>query len=310
MLHTIQTASQRSGVSSHVIRIWERRYEAIAPTRTETNRRLYSEEEIERLQTLRQLTEHGFRIGTIATLPTLELEKLLAGEMDKQVREFSVDAEPLNSASDFVAAGMAALRTYEADRLRRVLQRARAHLGQRPMLHFVIAPLVRQIGDAWQEGLIRSGQEHMATAVIREILLGPIPGSQLASEAPEIVVATPAGETHELGAMMAAATAADLGWRVTYLGPNLPTDEIYACAKARNARAVALSLVYPPFSKAIEEKIRQLRRLLPEKMALIIGGRSASHYQEAIGPALKIRWIQSLPSLDHLLQELANSRES
>lgn len=310
MLHTIQTASQRSGISSHVIRIWERRYEAIAPTRTDTNRRLYSEEEIERLQTLRHLTERGFRIGTIAGLPTPELETMLAGETEKQVREFAVDADPLHSASDFVAAGMAALRAYEADRFRRVLQRARAHLGQRPTLHFVIAPLVRQIGDAWQEGSVRSGQEHLATAIIREVLLGPAPGNQLSADAPEIVIATPAGEYHELGAMMAAATASDLGWRVTYLGPNLPIDEISACAKARNARAVALSLVYPAFSEVIEGKIRRLRRLLPEKTAFIIGGRSASHYQHAIDDALKVHWIQSLPSFDHLLQDLANSREA
>jgi DNA-binding transcriptional MerR regulator len=307
MLHTIQIASQRSGVTTHVIRIWERRYQALTPTRTDSNRRMYTENDIERLQTLKELTERGFRIGNIASMDTPELESMLTKENEKNAREFSVDIEPLNSASDFVAAGIAAVKAYEADRLRRILQRSRTHLGQRPMLHHVIAPLVREIGDGWQEGTIRTGQEHMATAIVRELLLGPVPGSQTAAHAPEIIVATPAGESHELGAMMAASTASDLGWRVTYLGPNLPVDEIAACARARNAKCVALSLVYPRHNPEIEEKIRRLRRLLAEKTSLIIGGRAAIDYRDKIGESSQILWVQSLPDMDHTLQRLAAS---
>ena len=69
MICPIQLASRLSGLSTHVIRIWERRYGALSPTRTDTNRRMYCEEAIKRLNLLRELTENGHRIGGVAKLP-------------------------------------------------------------------------------------------------------------------------------------------------------------------------------------------------------------------------------------------------
>ena len=133
----------------------------------------------------------------------------------------------------------------------------------------------------------------------------PVPGSQVAASAPEIVVATPAGEVHELGALLAAVSARDLGWRVTYLGPNLPTEEIAACARNRCARAVALSVVYPMHCPVIQEKLRKIRGLLPESIALIVGGRAAESYSRQIQDP-GILWAHDLPTLDQLLVRTAS----
>ena len=48
--HAIRIVAQKTGLSPHVIRIWEKRYGAVKPSRSDSKRRLYSEEEIERLQ--------------------------------------------------------------------------------------------------------------------------------------------------------------------------------------------------------------------------------------------------------------------
>jgi MerR family transcriptional regulator, light-induced transcriptional regulator len=290
-------------VTAHVIRIWERRYRALAPTRTGTNRRMYSEEDVRRLKMLGELTARGHRIGCIAELRLDELEHLLQGDSPRGDRSFAVDASPeLTTTEDYVAACLTAAKSFEGDRLRRLLQRARLQFGQRGMLRQVIAPLISQIGVAWQEGLLRSGQEHLGTAMIREVLMTPVPGSQTATNAPEIVVATPSGEIHELGALLVAASARDLGWRVTYLGPNLPSEEIAACARARKVRAVALSVVYPENCPTVLAQIRELRKLLPGEILLAVGGRSASGYQAVLGDwEGKIEWLTDLPSLDRLL---------
>jgi AAA family ATP:ADP antiporter len=68
--------ARRTGLSAHVIRIWEKRYGAVEPERTGTNRRLYSDEQIERLSLLRDLTQAGHRIGHVAKLPTEKLRQL------------------------------------------------------------------------------------------------------------------------------------------------------------------------------------------------------------------------------------------
>ncbi len=297
----IQIASQRSGVTAHVIRIWERRYGALAPCRTGTNRRMYTEEDVRRLRLLRELTENGHRIGGIAELPTESLEHLLQGEKNQQQRQFSVDASSdLCEPADYVTACLAAAALFEGDRLRRLLQRARLQFGQRALLRQVVAPLIQKFGEGWQEGQLRTGHEHLGTSIIKEILMTPVPGSHTAPGAPELVVATPSGEVHELGALLAAASARDLGWRVTYLGPNLPAEEIAACARARNARAVALSVVYPDQCVTMQAQVRDLRRLLPEGIALIVGGRAAAACQQALSE-LSVQWAGDLDSLDRLL---------
>jgi methylmalonyl-CoA mutase cobalamin-binding domain/chain len=96
------------------------------------------------------------------------------------------------------------------------------------------------------------------------------------------VVATPAGQLHELGAVMVAATATDLGWRVTYLGTSLPAAEIAGAATQHHARAVALSIVYPMDDENLPEELNKLRRYLPGDIQIIIGGRAAGGYDEAI----------------------------
>ena len=98
-------ASQLSGLSTHVIRIWERRYGAMNPTRTDTNRRMFCEEAIRRLKLLRELTENGHRIGNVAQRPTDELQKLVDQQLQQTVSasaSASTDTTPLESPHKFV----------------------------------------------------------------------------------------------------------------------------------------------------------------------------------------------------------------
>lgn len=306
----IQMASQLSGLSPHVIRIWERRYNALSPSRTCTNRRMYCEEAIERLKLLRELTENGHRIGRVAGLCTADLKKLVDQQLTRSgppvtAITFSVDASPaLDAPQDFIKLCIEASKVYDSDRLRRLLQRARQQFGQRGMLHHVICPLIQHIGNEWQAGNLRPAHEHVATSIIREVLMTPVPGSQTAASAPEIIITTPSGEMHELGALLAAASARDLGWKITYLGPNLPIEEIAACVKMRKARAVALSVVYPEKCPIIRDKLSRIRQLLPESVALIVGGRASRGYQEHLAD-LPIHWVHSLCDLDQVLLKVA-----
>ena len=69
--------------------------------------------------------------------------------------------------------------------------------------------------------------------------------------APRLVVATPPGQVHELGALMVAVSAAAEGWAVTYLGPDLPVADLVSAVAQTDARAVAISVVYVPDGRAM-----------------------------------------------------------
>src|SRR5271165_2585041 len=79
--HSIKIASRRSGLSPHVIRVWEKRYGAVVPSRTKTNRRLYGEAEIERLRLLGLATKAGHTIKNAVKLSNAELKALVETEM-------------------------------------------------------------------------------------------------------------------------------------------------------------------------------------------------------------------------------------
>lgn len=94
----------------------------------------------------------------------------------------------------------------------------------------------------------------------------------MAGTAPMIVVATPAGERHEVGAMLAAGAAAIEGWRVMYLGADLPAEDIVRAALDADTRMVALSTVYPADSRAVSTELQAIRAGLPADVAVLVGG--------------------------------------
>ena len=108
---------------------------------------------------------------------------------------------------------------------------------------------------------------------------------------------------HELGALLAAAMAANLGWHVTYLGASLPAPEIAGAAKQNRARAVALSLVYPTDDPRMDGELTRLRELLPPEVALICGGSAIAGYRSVLD-RIGARPIADLGQLSGVLDGL------
>lgn len=282
--HSIKFAARKTGLTPHVIRVWERRYEAVSPNRSGTNRRMYTEAEIERLGLLRDVTQAGHSIGQVAQLPIAKLRKLAADSSNQKVEPATHAAAKSSAAADhqFLDDCIEAVKALDAHKLEATLKRGAIALGAQGLLQKVVAPLAQTIGNLWREGVITAAHEHFASAVIR-IFLGHAARPFSATEgAPVIIVATPTGQIHELGALLVGAAAANLGWHVTYLGASLPAAEIAGAARQNRARAVALSLVYPEDDSRLELELKALWESLPDDVPLIIGGRAAASYGDAL----------------------------
>jgi methanogenic corrinoid protein MtbC1 len=287
-LHPIKVVAWRTGLSLHVIRVWERRYGAVKPQRSDTHRRLYSDDEIERLGLLRRLTEAGHAISQVAGLPKDDLEKLLAADLqsrsDGAVPSTSRKVSPTVVAkpADAVQACLNAVENLDAPELNALFHQAAIVHSQPVLLDKVLAPLMNEIGDRWQEGTLRPVHEHFATAVVRNFLASIGSASAPHEAARLLIVTTPVGQLHEVGALLVMASAAAEGWRVMYLGPNLPAEEIAAAVAKHQARAVALSIVYPSDDQRVGQELLKLRRCLPDQTLLLVGGRVAPAYRQAI----------------------------
>jgi len=114
---------------------------------------------------------------------------------------------------------------------------------------------------------------------------------------PRILVATPARERHELGAMMVAATAATCNWNVLYLGQDLPVQDIARAAELGMARVVALSVVHLADDAQLKTELRWLAGMLPPQVTLVLGGAAGAGYAEAVPRATVIRDLSALREL-------------
>lgn len=295
-----------TGLSAHVIRIWEQRYRAVEPHRTPTNRRLYSEGQLERLGLLRQVTRGGHGIGQVAQLPTEHLRRLVA-DADRGLKGAPRSETGAPVTPSVVDECLAAIKSFDARSLDDALRRGARELGAMGLLHRVVAPLAQSLGDGWRNGVLTAAHEHFATAALRVFLANAASPFGSLAQAPVLVVATPAGQVHELGALLVSAMAANLGWKVTYLGASLPAAEIAGAARQCRARAVGLSLVYPEDDPRLAGELAGLREALPAEVALLVGGRALSAYRECV-MSLGAIPVDSLVQLGAILDGLRKVR--
>lgn len=275
--YRIGAVSRLTGLSADVVRVWERRYTAISPQRSDGGSRLYSDADIARLRKLRQAVELGHAIGQVAKLPDNELETL-AG---KHRATFSVPNETVDQYEITRERFLEAISRMDVVTADEEINRAATLYPPRVIVKQIVAPLLSEIGDRWAHRDFGIAHEHVATNLIRNLLSSLFRLYPPDESAETIVLATLPGERHEFGILLGALIAATRGWRVIYLGVDLPALEIVRAVKLTKARVLALSLVNAQNS-ATEDELRALAQHLPPSLRVWLGGGDALRFRELI----------------------------
>jgi methanogenic corrinoid protein MtbC1 len=285
--HPISVVVERTGLSQHLLRVWERRYGAVEPTRGEGGHRLYSDADIARLRLLHAATLGGRSIGRVARLATEELARIVEedaaarDELGRSGEGAAGDLTP-DDAHEHIDEALALTLALDAPALDAALRRVAARLGVTSFVERVAAPLLRRIGDEWHAGRLTIAQEHLASSTVHDILVETMRSLARDNGDARVVVATLPGDRHAIGAALAAAVAAAEGWSVVYLGPDVPAGEIAAAAVATGARMVAVSVVYVDDRERMLGELRTLRARLPVTVSLVVGGAGAGTLEDAL----------------------------
>lgn len=278
--HGIKVATSLTGLSAHVIRVWEKRYGAVTPQRTETNRRLYTDSDINRLQRLFQLTQKGYSIGHVAKLDDSELDELFDSMASSETAPGAAAAT--GQVDDLIQAAAEAIRNYDQASLDCIFDDAILILGYSGLLELVVVPVIQQVGVDWHNGSLTSAGEHAATSFIKEYLTNSMRSFAAEENAPVLVVTTPAGQLHELGAFIGSCQAKKSGWKIVYLGPSLPADEIVSAIIRTKATALLLSIVYPVDDPQMVGELKRLRKKSPENLPILVGGAGLMSYGDVL----------------------------
>jgi DNA-binding transcriptional MerR regulator/methylmalonyl-CoA mutase cobalamin-binding subunit len=290
--------ARRTGLSPAVIRAWEKRHGAIAPARSDGNQRLYSEEQVQRLQLLQRAVAAGWKIGRVAMLPDAEV-RALVGDVGAAHPPEAERAPP--DRGRFLSGCMDDVASLDGTRLAARLEEAAMELGRVALVDGLLAPLMQRIGDSCASGALRIANEHLASSVVAAFVGGLHPALDPPADAPVLVVATPAFQHHALGALLVAATGRMEGWQVVHLGANVPAEEIAAAARQRRARAVALSISFSRSDPRLDDELRRLGRMLSGAADLLVGGASAAAHSTVLDE-IGARRLADLASLRGYLQ--------
>jgi MerR family transcriptional regulator, light-induced transcriptional regulator len=267
--YNIDIASKRTGLTKNTIRAWEQRYNFLNPERTDTKRRLYSEDEIEKLSLLANATHAGYKIGNIYNLTAVELKELLSKTVD--------GSNNVSNSTGFDFSGaIECVKKFDDFGLRKILEEALIEFSKPVFLKDILIPLIESIGELWHSGDLRISQEHFATSVITGLLARLRENEPKSENSRTIVVCTPMGQKHELGALAASVIIASYGWHVVYLGAELPAEEIAFAVQRTKADAIAISAIFPVNETQLETEIIKLHKFLPDTR-IIIGSKFIAH---------------------------------
>jgi DNA-binding transcriptional MerR regulator len=257
LTYPLRTAARLTGLSPDVIRSWERRHGVVIPVRTPGGTRRYNAEDLERLRLVKAAVDAGHRIGQVARLDIEELKR----------RAAATEARPGGHLEEILTA----LDRFDDVTSQRLLSFHLSSLGPARFAREISLPLLLEIGERWSKGRMGIASEHLATGILRSLLgsaLQPTASSRLG---PRIVFATPTGERHELGLLMAALTALGAGANPLYLGLELPVEDLLVAVEGTNAAALALSLVTIPAEQAART-VGALRGGMAAEVHLWLGG--------------------------------------
>ena len=263
--YNIAAVERDTGLSKDVLRMWERRYGFPVPERDANGERLYPAAQVERLRLIKRLMDQGHRPGKLIAAPAEELATLAP----RRTRDVVAAAAP--ATADDLDELIEFIRQHDAPGYQQAMQQRLVRQGLQAFVQDTVAPLTRQIGEAWEDGSIEVFEEHLFTELTKRLLRQAI-ATLPASRRPRVLLTSVPDEPHVLGLLMVEALLALEGAECIPLGTQMPLLEISRAAEAHAADIVALSFSVAFPQRQIGGLVQHLRQTLPPATALWIGG--------------------------------------
>ena len=290
--HRIHRVAKLTGLSKDVIRVWERRYGLVKPSRSSNRYREYRDEEVALLRFVKAQMEQGATIGSLAA----EGHDSLVVRMRVATPVSAEDQKPHERLLDDL---MGSLDPLDKAGFERRLNGAVAVIPFEEAVQRILLPLQRRIGELWHQGRLDIGVEHYVTKIVQQKLFSVMNQLPVNESGPRVLIACPEGETHEIGAQAVAYIAATKGCHVYYLGPNLPISDLVIFCEKIKPDLVLLSLTEVKPEAAALQQLEELEQLAT-RWSVAVGGQGA----RALGDRLRDTKIELLDDLTALHSRL------
>ena len=272
---TIKDLENLSGIKAHTIRIWEQRYQFLKPSRSDTNIRHYSNEELKKLLNIALLNKYGFKISHIDKMGEIEVKEKILTLTNTQAQQERILNELIQSMIDL-----------DVDKLEDILDNHISVRGIERTITQIIFPFMERIGVLWLTNHINPAQEHLVTNIIRQKLLVGIEGVVTSLKINKTVLLfLPEGEFHELGMLFMYYLLKSRGVSVIYLGANVPVNDVEYVVKIKKPTYVYTHLTSIGQKFNFDKFIASILKKLINTQ-VIISGQLTHTYEKKIPPQI------------------------
>jgi methanogenic corrinoid protein MtbC1 len=277
-VYTIKQASRLTGISEASLRAWERRYGVVVPLRNESGYRLYDEEALAAVSTMRRLVDDGWSPAEAADAV---LRGTVPAVLDEVVGRGTSDGAHPSDAVAHTRLFLSSAAQMDTAGIEESLDGAFALGSFEHVVDSWLFPTLEALGEAWARGEIDVAGEHAASHAVHRRLSAAFDAAGTRSRGPAVVVGLPSGSQHDLGALAFATAIRRRGMDVLYLGANVPVTSWEAAVRSRRARAAVMSVVTPQDRGAA---IAVAERLLGQSPVPIVcaGGASAANLARGV----------------------------
>jgi MerR family transcriptional regulator, light-induced transcriptional regulator len=259
--YSIKELEKLSGIKAHTIRIWEKRHHLVAPQRTQTNIRYYSDEDLKKIINVSVLNNNGVKISKIVGL-TLD-------EINEQVAQLS---DSKNSIEIYIDQLVLAMIDMEEEQFEKILASLILKFGFEKTILEIVYPFMEKIGILWLTNNITPAQEHFISHLIRQKMIVAIDGLPLPPKSSKkAILYLPENEVHELGLLFYHYIAKKTGYRTYYLGQMVPFKDLKYVADHHQAELIITSLTSGPTPHAMQAYLARLSHEFSKAKILVSG---------------------------------------
>ncbi len=215
---SIKDLEHLSGVKAHTIRMWEQRYNLLAPSRTDTNIRYYNGNDLKLLLNVSILQEFGYKISAICSMNDSEMKRIIQEKTAAEGEEKHL----LNILK-------MSMLNYDEPLFQSVLANYLKDHSMEEAFKNLLMPFLTMVGLLWQTDAICPAQEHFISNLIRQKIYCSIDnaGTQEPSNERVFVLYLPEGEIHDIGLLMMHYLIKAAGFKSIYLGNSVPFVDIH-----------------------------------------------------------------------------------
>jgi len=265
-IFSIKDLENLSGIKAHTIRIWEKRYNVLQPMRTDTNIRLYSLPSLQKLLNITLLHDYGYKISKISTFPEEKIPELVRGIISSK-----------NSKNHAISAFKMAMMNFDQELFTNTYNWLLEGKSFKEIFHHIFIPLMEEIGLLWQTDTITPAHEHfISSLIIKKILVNTekIEGNSTIDTSKVFVLSLPLNEIHELGLMYLHYEIVLKGFKVIYLGENMPIDNLKELKKHFNSIVFVSYLTIQPERAVVDDFVKAMsNELLGDNSEIWLIGR-------------------------------------